>query len=476
MRIGVFHDAPYYLRYYTPALSELVDRGHRILLARPDRYDEVTVPRALRKRPGVTTGLYPWGRADGRDQAVAVLRSARDFARYSAPPLDRAHANRARAFERLVRSVAGKAHSLSLDREPPAIPLDTAGHEALDGLFAQLESLIPPDEGVRRFIREHKLDVVVCVSRINIATRQTEVVKAAKSLGIPTGLIVYSWDNLSSKGLIHAKPDRLFVWNDVQAREAEQLHRIPADSIAVTGAVRFDPVFETRPSAGRASLLEELGLDPDRKTVLWLGSSAFVAPREPVIVDQWVDALRSSHDPVVRSANVIVRPHPGTVANPVWTGWHAPAGVVVPPPVVRERAQDLYDQLVASDAVVGLNTSAEIEAAIVGRPVLTVEVGEERAPGQEGSFHYRYLLAAEGGFVERATSLDAHLGQLASALAEDPLADARRRFLETFVRPLGLDRPAAPALADTIAELGGRRLTLPSVERLRWRLASALGR
>ena len=152
---------------------------------------------------------------------------------------------------------------------------------------------------------------------------------------------------------------------------------------------------------------------------------------------------------------MIVRPHPGTVNDPVWApGRRRTGACVVPPAVVRKRAQDLFDQLSASDAVVSLNTSAEIEAAIVGRPVLTVRAGE-LAPGQVGTVHFGYLLAEQGGFVESAETLDEHLGQLARALAEDTHADARRRFLESFVRPAGIDKPAAGVLADGIEELGG---------------------
>jgi len=456
MRIGVFHEAPYYLRYYGTSLTALVERGHRVLLARPDRYDDVPVPAALRKRSNVTTGLYPWNRADGRDTAASIVRAAHDFARYSAPPLDTAYANRARAFERLRRTVVGKARSLEADVELPEIALGEGDWKTLDELFRGLERLIAPDEGIRRFIRANKLDVVVCISRINIAARQTDVVKSAKSLGVPTGLIVYSWDNLSSKGLIHEQPDRLFVWNNVQAREAEELHGIAPESVDVTGAVRFDSMFDARPSADRESLLAELGLEARRKTVLWLGSSAFVAPHEPSVVERWLDALRDSGDPKLANANVIVRPHPGTVGNAAWANWRPPSGTVVPAPVVRKRTQDLYDQIFASDAVVSLNTSAEIEAAIVGRPVLTFDAGDQ-APGQEGSVHFRYLLAEEGGFVEHALGLEAHLVQLASAVGNDPLADARRRFLETFVRPNGLDRPAGPDLADAILGLGSGR-------------------
>ena len=105
--------------------------------------------------------------------------------------------------------------------------------------------------------------------------------------------------------------------------------------------------------------------------------------------------------------------------------------------------------LYASDAVVALNTSAELEAGIVGRPVLTLAAGED-APGQGGSLHFRYLLAEEGGFVEHAETLDEHFGQLQRALAEDPLAEQRAAFVESFLRPAG---PAAEALASAVEDL-----------------------
>jgi hypothetical protein len=122
-------------------------------------------------------------------------------------------------------------------------------------------------------------------------------------------------------------------------------------------------------------------------------------------------------------------------------------------PVPRRREQDLLDQLAAADAVVALNTSAEIEAAIAGRPVLTFSAGD-LAPGQGGSAHFRYLLAPDGGFAEHADSIAEHVPQLLRALELDPHAAQRRAFVERFVRPAGLDRRAGDVLAERIEALG----------------------
>ena len=46
------------------------------------------------------------------------------------------------------------------------------------------------------------------------------------------------------------------------------------------------------------------------------------------------------------------------------------------------------------------------------------------------------------------------LAQLAAVLDEDAGdAERRRRFVESFVRPHGLDKPATPIFADAVEEL-----------------------
>jgi hypothetical protein len=457
MRIGVFHHKPYYLRHYDAALVTLLERGHKLVLALPDRFKQVKVPEPLRGRRGVSTALYPQARTDGLEHAVEIVRTARDAARYLAPELRPAKASRQRAFKRLVRAASTKSRPLPeagwVDRLEWTHREQTALHRA----FEDLERLIPPDEQIMRLIDDHRLDLVLCISRVNIAAPLTDIVKAASALGVATGVAVYSWDNLTNKGVLHVRPDRLFVWNDVQVREAAELHDVDAANVAVTGAARFDSLFEKAPSASRVELLGELGLDPARATILYLGSSSFVSPHEPEFVEAWSAALRAGADPRVRDANILVRPHPGAAQTHAWSEWTpSDHSVVVTPPTTRTRDQDLFDQLWISDVVVGLNTSAEIEAAILGKPVLTVKAGA-LAPGQEGQLHFRYLLEEHGGFARTGENLDEHLGHLSEALGSDPMAGARRRFLESFVRPRGLDVPAGVVLADEIEALAEER-------------------
>jgi hypothetical protein len=344
----------------------------------------------------------------------------------------------------------------------------------IDGLLAKLETAIPCDPEIQAFVAAQRPDAIVLSPMVGIGFTQADFVKSARALGIPSGMLVFSWDNLSNKGLIHEMPDRVFAWNDTQKQEAIKLHKCPADRVVVTGAPRFDAIFEMRPFTSREEFCQLARLDPTRPIVTYLCSSKFVAARERAFVDQWIAELRRSSDPALAGCSLIVRPHPAG-----GQGWHGSESTDLRWPGPREKATIsrpfadqrvvvlsspmqnadlvLYDTVHHSAAVVGLNTSAEIEAGIVGRPVFTIV--DRNAGGQEGTLHFRYLLRAQGGHVEFADDFDQHRAQLSDALAGRYDRAAIEAFLKRFVRPSGLDVPVSPLVADAIEALTriGRR-------------------
>src|SRR5439155_16487479 len=126
--------------------------------------------------------------------------------------------------------------------------------------------------------------------------------------------------------------------------------------------------------------------------------------------------------------------------------------VVVTDPRNDRARSEYYDSLYHSALVVGLNTSALIEAAIVGRRTYTFTL-PELAGGQEGTLHFHYLVAENGGPLTVGRNLDEHVAHLAQALAEPAEAAPSRDFVRSFVRPNGLDRDATPILVDDVEAL-----------------------
>ena len=166
---------------------------------------------------------------------------------------------------------------------------------------------------------------------------------------------------------------------------------------------------------------------------------------------RWIDEVRRHPD--LASCNVVIRPHPRYKA--LWKKFDTgrPRVSVIAPRSISTD-QSLVELLHHSAAVVGLNTIAQLEAAIAGRPVLTLLVPEFEG-GQTGTLHFRYLLRENRGFVDAAADFDTHRAQLAAAVHGRIDRDVIRTFTTAFLRPHGYDRPAAPIMADAIEALAG---------------------
>ena len=85
-------------------------------------------------------------------------------------------------------------------------------------------------------------------------------------------------------------------------------------------------------------------------------------------------------------------------------------------------------------------------------PCYTVRTAEF-AHSQGGTLHFRYLAGA-GGPVHVAQTLDAHVDSLATLLEHGTVDDAdQRAFVASFLRPHGVERPAAPIFVQAVSEL-----------------------
>ncbi len=483
LRILFFVDRHGLLRPYASLLPELVARGHQIHLAfsRTRRKGEGKLIRqATGGSPAVGYDVAP-GRAelDGWRPLAWAVRGLADLARYTHPRYAAAPALRQRTAAKVVGRLSGPGELEPLGARLAgrvarrlAASTDAALSERVVRAAARLERAIPTSGRIERYIRERAPDLVLVTPALKYASEQVEYLKAARRLGIPTGVCVPSWDNLTNKGLLKVVPDRVFVWNEVQRREAVELHGIPVEHVVATGAQLFDEWFERQAGGTNEEFAARVGIDPTRPYALYLCSSSFISRAGEVdFVLSWLEALRRSADERLSGLGVVVRPHPVAAAQ-----WHDVdlsdfGNAVVWPrggirPVAGQARADFFDSLAHSAAVVGINTTAMIEAAIVGKPVLTVLASQF---GQESTLHFRYLLVENGGFLHVAASLDEHVEQLATALDDDPGDAARRaRFVESFVRPRGRGLPATPILADAIEELAGVRVNgaLPLGSRL----------
>jgi hypothetical protein len=446
------------VRRFEQMLDELGARGHEVHVAVriEPRGFKTLIGRLGERHPGITRGVAA-KRTDRWAPLAEALGLGIDYLRFLGPEYANAPKLRTRAEQwaptRVVR----------LSRRP--LVCSRPGIRVLARAMHWLERAIPDSPQILEFLRSQRPDLVIVSPLVKSSSQavQADYVRAARSLGIRCAVLVRGWDSLTNKGLIREVPDRVYVCNDQQRAEAIELHGVPAQRVAVTGVYWFDHWFGATPSTGATEFAERLALVPRRPIVLYACSSrallALSAGNETMFVERWLRALREHPDQRLRTASVLIRPHPSLCDR--W--WDSPVrempGVAVWPlegprqgkfSFEGKSRSGYFDSLFHSAAVVGLNTSALIEAAILGRPVFTVLDPEYRET-QEGTLHFHYLPRANGGPVTVAGDLPEHLEQLAQSLSRDGQPDpADREFVRRFVRPRGLERPAVGVLVDAL--------------------------
>lgn len=440
------------IRNYDSVLRELSARGHQIRLVvhsgRGGSGSDDLVARAA-ALPGVELELRDDRMEGGLRGVRGDVRAASELLHFLHPRFNETY--RTRALRRAPRLLVRLART--------GIFRPAAVRSVALAVLGTLERLLPLEPGIRALVRGS--DVALLTPYIGLRTIQPDVLRAARGAGVPTGVCVASWDNLTSKALIRPRPDRVYVWNDVQRDEAVAIHRVPPGRVSVTGAQCFDRWFGREPST-RERFCSRVGLDAAEPYVLYACFTPFVRAAdqdEPAFVLDWLSALRAVPD--LAEVGVLIRPHPkrAHVWDDVDLTPHGP--VVVWPragrlPTNDESETDYWDSIAHAAAVVGLNSTALVEAAIAAKPVLTV-LADRFHESQSGTLHFHYLLEVGGGLLTAARSLPEHARQLADAVhgRDDRAAERARRFVEAFVRPNGLDQDATALFVDDVERLAG---------------------
>jgi|SoiMethySBSTD1v2_1073268.scaffolds.fasta_scaffold02196_8 hypothetical protein len=463
-----------FFRNLDTVMRELCARGHEVVFLHGTRLDDARVSQKLtqdnKKRmlgrglqmaqseiAGVTSGYRPEP-SEAWPQRLRVGRQLVNrgiYFRKGHPSPERVVAG---IEKDMPDDLRGKVHK----------PLwrSALGTRAALRVWRWIEAASPASPTVVSLLKETDPDVMLVSPTIWPRDPvEADYLHAARTLGIPTIGYVNSWDNLTSKGTVHVVPDVYIVWNEPIAREAVEIHDIPASTVRITGAPHLDTFFSLRPRLNRAQMCGEMGC-PDAPYVVFLCSSRSIWDDETSMVTAMADALAREFG--ANAPTLVVRPHP---TNPDPFKTFARPGVVIHPnggdqADSPESWQEYYDQLAGATCVFGLNTTAFLEAVVAHRPCLTI-VSDTYWPAQGRTGHFRYLL--KGGFLEICRDMDdlvAHVRRIMNGA--DERAEGRREFTRWFIRPNGLDVPASGVVAsviETVARPNAGRAPMSEVAR-----------
>ena len=441
-----------FLRNFESTLAVLAERGHRVHVVtdrrpRADVNDATPIVERLVARfpEAFTWETLQASKTDPWYGLSVAVREGLNYWRYLSPTFADAPALRERGRTQAPAAVV-RLSDLPLVRS-------RTGVRALTTVFRAMERAIPVRREVGALFDRLQPDVLLVTPLLYFGSRQVDYVRAARRRGIGSVLGVGSWDHLTTKGVIHEMPDRVVVWNELQRAEAVELHGASSNQVTVTGAQAYDHWFATSVSTSREAFCQRVGVPADRPYLLYLCSSPFIAPYEVEVVRRWIAAIRASANPTLRTAGVLVRPHPQNAAQWADVDLSSFGGAAIWPraganPIARDARSEYYDSMYHSHAVVGVNTSALIESGIVGRLVFSFQV-PELSGTQEGTLHFQHL--KRGGLLRLAATVGEHVAQVEQSFESTDADRARvRAFIQLFVRPHGFEQAAAPLVAGAV--------------------------
>ena len=178
-------------RNFESTLRLLAERGHTVHVSYDvlgDKGDTEPIERLAAELPGLSYGRGP--RRSKRDPLMRLEQTAglaADYLRYFEPEYADAPKLRERYEERVTPIVRRAART-------PLIGTRRGLRWLRRGLLWAGRSL-PVRPEVEAFLREQAPDVVLLTPLVRLGSPQGGYIRAAKALGLRTGLLVHSWDN-----------------------------------------------------------------------------------------------------------------------------------------------------------------------------------------------------------------------------------------------------------------------------------------
>ncbi|MGH7507494.1 MAG: hypothetical protein ACRELX_17705 [Longimicrobiales bacterium] len=243
-------------------------------------------------------------------------------------------------------------------------------------LRSAIDAINPRDPVCNELLARLRPEIVVVGSPGVMYIDQVLMVEAQR-LGIPVHCVVNSWDNLTSRGPMMRRPDRLMVWNRHMAEQAATIHEFPADRTVIVGALQFTEYGESPAQSECVAVRERVGLAADAKFLLYL-TGQHAPEYEAEDVAALLHALEGSE---FGEMSVVVRVHPQASVGPFRAIRHPRLVVDVAPRYASSGANGLsFDHremramsalLASSEAVLASwATTGLLEAAIFDRPVV----------------------------------------------------------------------------------------------------------
>jgi hypothetical protein len=142
----------------------------------------------------------------------------------------------------------------------------------------------------QEFLKRTKPEIVFCTHQRS--PDAAIALLAARSLGIKTMTVIFSWDNLP-KARLAVKADNYLVWSNYMKEELHHYYPEINDSqVIVTGTPQFNFYSEEKFFVSKEEFASKYGLDPKKKWICFSGDDEYTSPLDPYFLRDLALALK----------------------------------------------------------------------------------------------------------------------------------------------------------------------------------------
>ena len=230
-----------------------------------------------------------------------------------------------------------------------------------------------------------------------------DVVNISREQKIKSIFIIDNWDNISSKSILWAKPDRLLLWGEQTKHQAIKIQNFDPEKISCVGASRFDQYYKKSK--------EKITSHFNFNYILFTG---FSLPFNEAKLVKLIDDILSRNKDIFGDTKLVYRPHPNrqgrdtvkgiqlknTIVDPQLEDWYFNSmnkNIKSASP-----ALDYYPSLLQNaEMIIASLTSMIIESLIFKKKTLIVAYKEARNPSSpyrvlHDYHHFDDLFCTEG--------------------------------------------------------------------------------
>jgi hypothetical protein len=147
------------------------------------------------------------------------------------------------------------------------------------------------DQIVRELFDKYRPEMIFSTILINML--DDHIVREARRRNIKTVAMVRSWDNLTSHGLLRVVPDVFLLQNQFLLDMALQHQCIAKGKMEVVGLPHYDLYHDKSLLETREEFFQRMGLDQDKKLLLYGAMGDFLFPHEGEVADVLEDIIAS---------------------------------------------------------------------------------------------------------------------------------------------------------------------------------------